>query len=66
MTATEEQLEKSRMTMLTDPEEIESVRRNDFSDIIGAIVGGRCYAYVWSVKRWREKRTANYGSVAQG
>lgn len=56
-----EAIEKSRMVMLTDPAEIESVRRNDLSDIIGAIIGGRCYAYSWSVKRWRE-RAANYGT----
>ena len=42
--------------MLTDPDEIESVKRNGFNDIIGAIRGDYCYAYKWSVERYRNNK----------
>lgn len=52
----DEATEKARLVMLTDPDEIESVKRNGFNDIIGAIRGDYCYAYKWSVERYRNNK----------
>jgi hypothetical protein len=47
---------KPRMVPLTNSDEIASVQKNELYDIIGEVRKGACWAYEWSVKRWRAER----------
>jgi hypothetical protein len=55
--------DKPRMVQVTDPAEIESIRRNGLDDIIGGEVAGQWWAYKWSLDRWRAADKATEGRL---
>jgi hypothetical protein len=50
--------DKPKLMILTDPAEIDAVRigceTGNVKSPLGDIINGVCYAYTWSVLRWRE------------
>ena len=48
--------QRPHVVQLTDPDEIESVRSNNWNDIHGFEVAGVVYGYAYSVERWRKVR----------
>jgi len=57
--------EKPRLVEVKDASEIEAVRRDGIDDPIGAFDSlGQCWAYAWSLERYRERvRRADLADV---
>ena len=47
---------KPRINVLTDPELIESARRDNVHDVIGAEIKGVWYAYTVSIEHYRRQQ----------
>jgi len=45
--------------LVTDPDEVESIKRNGTHDVIGIIAeNGKAYAHLPHLERWRERKAA--------
>jgi hypothetical protein len=55
------EFDKPRVSVITDPELIESAKRNDMHDVIGAEVKGVWYAYTVSVEHYRRHQAKLQG-----
>jgi hypothetical protein len=60
-------MELARLVEVTDPAEIEAIKRNDIHDPIGAeIEPGKCVAYLFSLERYRKRVEQGTGTPLTG
>jgi hypothetical protein len=55
------EFEKPRVTVITDPDLIESAKRDDIHDVLGAEVNGVWYGYSWSIEHYRRHQVKLQG-----